>query len=176
MTEKSELIKALEEMAILLELKGVNPFKTRAFSNASRILQGYSGDFNALIDEGNFSTIKGIGKGIESFLLEIIKSGNSSELLEMKQEIPAGVLDLLRIPGLGPKKAKILWEKLNIRNIGELEYACLENRLLFSLTLSCSQAWPVSMIVLDEISQLPVRVGADIYDIPPTPSSVKKRW
>jgi DNA polymerase (family 10) len=130
MINKSLIIQALEEMAILMELKGVNPFKARAFSNASRILQGYTGNFDQLVREKNITDIKGIGQGIASFITEIATTGLSEELTQLKNEIPAGVLEMLKIPGLGPKKAKTLWENLNIKSIGELEYACLENRLI----------------------------------------------
>ena len=130
MINKSLIIQALEEMAVLLELKGVNPFKVRAFSNASRILQGYTGDFDQLIREQKITDIKGIGTGIASFITEIASTGLSEELIQLKNEVPAGVLQMLKIPGLGPKKAKALWENLNIKSIGELEYACLENRLI----------------------------------------------
>ncbi|NOQ96552.1 MAG: DNA polymerase/3'-5' exonuclease PolX [Calditrichae bacterium] len=130
MVDKSIIIQKLDEMAVLMELKGENPFKIRAFSNASRILQGISDDISQLIENGQLTEIKGIGKGIANFINEIDQSGEPEELQNLKEEIPSGLLVLLRIPGMGAKKVKVVWEKLNIQTIGELEYACKENRLV----------------------------------------------
>lgn len=128
--DKLLIIRKLEEMAVLLELKGENPFKMRAFSNASRILQGISEDIGQLINSEQLTEIKGIGKGIANFIHEIDQSGEPEELQNLKKEIPATLLELLKIPGMGAKKVKIIWEKLNIQTMGELEYACKENRLV----------------------------------------------
>jgi DNA polymerase (family 10) len=130
MTDKKVIIQALEEMSILLELKGENVFKVRAFSNAARILQGLSEDFGNLIENNRITEVKGIGKGIAEVIMEIVEKGKSTELESMKKEIPAGLLEMMKIPGMGPKKIRAVWTKLNITNIGELEYACKENRLI----------------------------------------------
>jgi len=78
MVDKKELVRNLEEMVVMLELKGENPFKIRAFANASRILQGLSEDVLQLINNGQIIQIKGIGKGIADFLAELVKTGTSS--------------------------------------------------------------------------------------------------
>jgi DNA polymerase (family 10) len=130
MAEKISIINSLEEMAILLEIKGDNPFKIRAYSNAARILQGVSGEIQKLIDGGEITQIKGIGKGIADFI-SILASGKIPEELEvLRKNTPVGVLDMLKVPGMGPKKVKAVWEKLSIKSLGELEYACKENRLV----------------------------------------------
>jgi DNA polymerase (family 10) len=128
--DKKELIRNLEEMVVILELKGENPFKIRAFANASRIIQGLSGDVLQLIKEGQIIQVKGIGKGIADFLAELVKTGTSSDLERFRTEIPLGLLEMLKIPGMGPKKVKAVWEMLGITTVGELEYACKENRLI----------------------------------------------
>ena len=130
MVDKSLIIQKLEEMTVLMELKGENPFKIRAFSNASRVLQGISDDIHELIRSGRLSEIKGIGKGITNFILEVDQSGEPEELQNLKKQIPSSLLELLKIPGMGSKKVKAVWEKLKIQSIGELEYACKENRLV----------------------------------------------
>ncbi|MEJ2049153.1 MAG: DNA polymerase/3'-5' exonuclease PolX [Calditrichota bacterium] len=130
MADKKEIIQALEEMSVLLELKGENVFKVRAFSNAARILQGLSEDFDKLIENNRITEVKGIGQGIADVIMEIVEKGKSSELESMKKEIPAGLLEMMKIPGMGPKKIRAVWTKLDITNIGELEYACKENRLI----------------------------------------------
>ena len=130
MIDKKDVIHTLEEMAILLDLKGENPFKIRAFSNAARTLQGLSEDINQLIETGEITKIKGIGKAIAAVITELIQTGKSTNYKELKASIPPGMIDMLRISGMGPKKVKALWEKLGISTIGELEYACNENRLV----------------------------------------------
>ena len=130
MVDRNTVIQALQEMVVLMEIKGENPFKIRAYSNAARILSGLSTDLESLIEKNELINIKGIGKGIADFIKNIITQGQSSELIRLKEDIPEGIIDMLRIPGLGPRKVKIVWEKLKIKTIGELEYACQENRLL----------------------------------------------
>lgn len=130
MIDKNIIIQALQEYAVLMEIKGENPFKIRAYENAGRILSGISDDIEILIEQDRLISIKGIGKGIADFIKEYITTGQSSDLNKLKKEIPVGILDMLRIPGMGPKKVKTILDKLHITTIGELEYACLENRLL----------------------------------------------
>ncbi len=130
MVENNSIIRALQEIAILMEIKGENPFKIRAYANAARILNGLSTTIKTLVEKNELTEIKGIGKGIADFIKEIITTGKSSELMRLKENIPVGVIDMLRIPGMGPKKVKTVWEELQIKSIGELEYACQENRLL----------------------------------------------
>ncbi len=128
--DKREIIAALEEIGELLEIQGENPFKVRAYQNASRILEGLPQDPADLVASGEIQNIKGIGSGLSEKIAEMVKKGKSSYLLELRRSIPPGVLELLKVPGLGPKKAKVLYEELDLHNLGELEYACKENRLL----------------------------------------------
>lgn len=119
----------LDEIATLLSLKGENPFKIRAFENAARAL-GHLEDFDERARKGDFSSVKGVGKAISEVLVEFGKTGRSSVLEELQREVPPGVRDLLRLPGLGPKKATVLWKDLGVASLGELEYAIRENRLV----------------------------------------------
>ncbi|MGA1840280.1 MAG: DNA polymerase/3'-5' exonuclease PolX [bacterium] len=128
--DKKDVIHALEEMAVLMDLKGENPFKIRAFSNAARTLQGVSEDINQLVESGEIGQIKGVGKSITEVITELVKTGKSSDLEELRASTPPGMIEMLKIPGMGPKKVKAVWEKLGISTIGELEYACNENRLI----------------------------------------------
>lgn len=128
--DKREIIAALEEIGELLEIQGENPFKVRAYQNAARILEGLPQDPADLVASGEIQNIKGIGSGLSEKIAEMVKKGKSSYLLELRRSIPPGVLELLKVPGLGPKKAKVLYEELDLHNLGELEYACKENRLL----------------------------------------------
>ena len=130
MIDKKDVIRILEEYATLLDLKGENPFKSRAFSNAARVLQGTPKDIQELVKTGRLTQIKGIGKSIAEMINEIVTTGRSRDFEELKASFPEGLLEMLKIPGMGPKKVKAVWEKLGITTIGELEYACKENRLV----------------------------------------------
>ncbi len=128
--ENKEIAKILEEIALLLEIKGENVFKVRAYQNAARTLYSLTEPVAELVKEGKLEKIKGIGKTLASQIRELVKTGDLAFYRELKKSVPEGLFDMLKVPGLGPKKAKVLYEKLGISSIGELEYACIENRLI----------------------------------------------
>jgi DNA polymerase (family X) len=128
--DKKEAADILEEIGVLLELKGENPFKTRAYENAARTLLAQPGDLDALVAETGLKGIKGIGEGIREKLIELCNTGRMDYYEELKASIPEGLVQMLRIPGFGPMKAKAVYDRLGVTNIGELEYACHENRLV----------------------------------------------
>jgi len=127
---KKELIAVLEEIGTLLELKGENPFKCRAYYNAARSLEGEEAEPRELLESGRLSEIKGIGKGLQEKITELITTGRLPYYEQLRSEFPDTLLELLKIPGMGPKKVKAVYDKLGIRSVGELEYACNENRLV----------------------------------------------
>ena len=120
----------LKEMALLLELKGENPFKVKAYSNAARTIEILEEDLGAMVQEGRLKEMKGIGEALAQHITELVTTGRLQLYEDLKNSIPPGHLEMLKIPGLGPKKIKALYDKLDIKAIGELEYACLENRLV----------------------------------------------
>jgi len=122
-------IELLEEIRRLMELKGENPFKIRAFEKASGILAGHD-DLKERAQAGTLTELPGIGKGISEVLTEFLLQGKSTVRDELLASLPPGLLELTAIPGVGPKKAIQLIEELGISSVGELEYACRENRLL----------------------------------------------
>lgn len=128
--DKREIAQLFETIALMLDLKGENPFKTKAYSNAARTIELLEGDLADYMEDGRLKEIKGIGKAISEKLTEIISTGKLEYYEELKSSIPEGLFEMLRIPGVGPKKVKAIYEKLGIKNLGELEYACIENRLL----------------------------------------------
>ena len=130
MMDKKEIAESLEEIALLLELRGDNAFKVRAHTNAARALLAVEDDVDNLIESGGLRKIKGIGDGIAKKIEEMAASGRSTLLDKLRSEFPDTIFELFRIPGLGPKKIKILQDKLAISSLGELEYACQENRLV----------------------------------------------
>jgi DNA polymerase (family 10) len=128
--DKREISQMFEEIALMLDLKGENPFKSKAYINAARTLELLEGDIKDYILEDRLVEIKGIGKAIGEKLVEIVNTGKLEYYDELRASIPEGLFDMLRVPGLGPKKVKAIYERLNVKSIGELEYACIENRLL----------------------------------------------
>ena len=127
--EKREVVRILEEIALLLELKGENPFKSRAYANAARVLEGTPMDLRELVSSGKLADLPGIGEALLDKITTLFKSGKLPYYEELLAEFPHGILEILRIPGLGPKKVRLIWEKLGVSSLGELEYACHENRL-----------------------------------------------
>jgi len=128
--DKKAAAELLEEIAVLLEIKGENPFKSRAYSTAARALLAQPGELDEIIKATGLKGIKGIGEGIAERITELNNTGRLAYYDELKASIPAGLMGMLRIPGLGPKKAKAIYDSLGVANIGELEYACHENRLV----------------------------------------------
>jgi DNA polymerase (family 10) len=120
----------LEEVALFLELKGENPFKVKAYSHAARTIETLEEDPGVMVREGRLKEIKGIGEALAQHITELVTTGRLQLHEELKNSIPPGHLEMLKIPGLGPKKIKALHDRLNIKTVGELEYACLENRLV----------------------------------------------
>ena len=120
----------LQEVALFLELRGENPFKVKAYSNAARTIEILEEDLGAMVREGRLKEMKGIGETLAQHITELVATGRLQLYEDLKTSIPPGHLEMLKIPGLGPKKIKALYDKLDIKTIGELEYACLENRLV----------------------------------------------
>jgi len=128
--DKKEIAEILEEIGVILDILGENPFKIRAYETASRALEASSADLDELIEKEELTKIKGVGKSIAEKIVRLRQSGKLPYYEDLKKKVPAGLLELVRIPGLGPKRTKVLYDKLNIKSIGELEYACMENRLV----------------------------------------------
>ncbi len=127
--DKREVVRILEEIGLLLELKGESPFKSNAYYNAAREIQGLTEDLAELVATGRIREVKGIGQALSEKLAELVGTGRLVYYEELKQSVPAGLLEMTAIPGLGPKKVTALWQKLGVTTVGELEYACVENRL-----------------------------------------------
>ncbi|MBP8696288.1 MAG: DNA polymerase/3'-5' exonuclease PolX, partial [Syntrophobacterales bacterium] len=125
-----DVIRILEEIGVLLELKGESPFKSIAYANAARRLESLDEDLDALVSRGGLTSIKGIGEALSRKITELVTTGRLEYYEKLKASVPPGHLEMLRIPGLGPKKIRALHEKLSIETLGELEYACMENRLV----------------------------------------------
>jgi len=116
-------------IAKILEIKGDNPFRIRAYEKAAQNIESLTEDIEELIKKDKLLEIPGIGKDLAEKIKEIISTGTLKSYLELKKTIPEGLLDLLNIPSVGPKTAKLLYEKLNIKSIEELEKAIEKNKL-----------------------------------------------
>jgi DNA polymerase (family 10) len=127
--ESKAVAHVLEEIGTFMELKGENPFKVKAFTGAGRTIETLDGELVELVASGAIAGIKGIGPATREVIVELVTTGHSSVHAALKAEIPPGLLEMLEIPGLGPKKIKAIHEGLGIASVGELEYACHENRL-----------------------------------------------
>lgn len=125
----SQLIRDLEEMAVLLELDGANPFKVGAYPKAARALKTNADEVHAHLENGTITEIDGIGKGIASKIEEYNESGRMEELEELRGKIPAGLVEMTRIPGFGAKKAKAVHKELGIDNLEDLKKACGDGTL-----------------------------------------------
>ena len=121
---KTQLVDVLEQVAVLLELSGANGFKVRAYQNASRALSSMEEDLFLIISEGKLLQVKGIGKGIGGLITESVLHGTWGDMQSLYDKVPAGLIEIVGIPGLGPKKVKSLYDSLGIDSIEQLKTAC----------------------------------------------------
>lgn len=122
--DKTTIADVLEKIATLLELKGENPFKIRAYTNAARSLETYGGNISDLRDEETLDKIPGIGKAIAAKIKELMETGSLRYFEDLRSEFPAEILELFSLPGLGAKKIKALNEQLGVSSIAQLQAAC----------------------------------------------------
>jgi DNA polymerase (family 10) len=122
--DKKEIAGIFEEIGALLELRGDNPFRVRAYYNAARMVDGLQEDLGALIKEERLTDIKGIGKDLAGKITELYTTNKLQFYDELKSSMPQGLLEMLRIPGFGPKRAKVVYDKLKVDSIEKLEAAC----------------------------------------------------
>jgi DNA polymerase (family 10) len=127
--DKAEVSEVLEEIALLLELKGENPFKALAYIKAARTLDTYDGDLGRLVAEDRLGELPGLGDALRQKITALVTTGRLDYHENLLASVPEGLLTLLEIPALGPKKIKALHEKLGITNVVELETACREQRV-----------------------------------------------
>jgi DNA polymerase (family 10) len=127
--DKNKIAEILIEIGILLELKGENPFKTRAYANAARILENLDEPLEKIILGKRLGEIKGIGEALEQKITELFETGKLKYYEDLKASIPPGLVEMLEIPGVGPKKIKTLHDKLGIENVEQLEAACKSGKV-----------------------------------------------
>src|SRR5260370_10834749 len=126
---KEEIANVLERIATLLELKGENPFKIRAYTNAARAIETFGGNVPNFQDEEAVAKIPGIGKSIALKIKELAATGSLKYLEELSAEFPSGIMELFSLSGLGAKKIKALYDRLAINSIEQLQKACEDGRV-----------------------------------------------
>src|SRR3954471_16992264 len=102
--DKDQVADILVDIGLLLELKGENPFKTRAYQNAARTLQQLEEPLQKIVAEQRLGEIKGIGEALQEKITELVTTDRLEYYEQLKASIPAGMREMLEIPGLGPKK------------------------------------------------------------------------
>ena len=121
---RDHLADILEEIALLLELKGENPFKIRAYRNGAEIVRSFDGDILARAIDGDLGGIKGIGEALQQKLHELALTGKLDFHQNLRGEFPEGIFELIELQGLGPKKVRALYDKLEVSSLGDLRRAC----------------------------------------------------
>ena len=118
------LVDVLEKIALLLELKGENPFKVRAYRTGAEIVQTHPGDIVQLARDHQLEGIKGIGEALRDKLHELAATGELGFYIKLRAEFPASIFELFDISGLGPKKIAALHRELSVSSIADLKRAC----------------------------------------------------
>jgi len=129
MLDKFAVARALREIGMLLELKGENPFKVRAYETGARALEDAPEDLPALLASGRLGELRGIGEALAKKIGELHRDGRTDLLERLRTELPKGILELIRVPDLGPKKIAALHAALGVSSLAELEAACRAGRV-----------------------------------------------
>jgi DNA polymerase (family 10) len=127
--DKAQVTDILEEIAVLLELKGENPFKALAYIKAARAIDAYDGELAPLVAAEKLGSTLGLGDALQQKVTELVTTGKLEYLEKLRASVPAGLLAMTEIPALGPKKIKTLHDKLGISSVEELEAACRAGRV-----------------------------------------------
>jgi DNA polymerase (family 10) len=129
--ENAEVARIFREIADLLEIEGANPFRVRAYRTAARTVEEWPESVADLVrqDSKKLQELPGIGADLAGKIEEIVRTGTHSLLSELGQQIPPGVAELLRVPGIGPKRARALYEALGIRTLAQLEDAARKGKI-----------------------------------------------
>ena len=127
--DRHAVARVLEAVASLLDLKGENAFKVRAFENAARTVDAFPGDLAAALASGELESVKGIGPATLDVVRECVATGGSTVLDTLRAEVPPGLVAMLRISGMGSAKVRAVHEHLGITDLEGLEAAALDGRL-----------------------------------------------
>ena len=126
---KDQVAEVLEDIAMMLQLKGENVFKIRAYTNAARAIETFSGNLRKTAEDEKLAEIEGIGKAIAEKIGVLVTTGTLPYHTELKAEFPPGIFDMFGIPGMGPKKIQAVWHQLEVTTVTDLEAACKDGRV-----------------------------------------------
>src|SRR5690349_18793740 len=120
--QNPDIARVFDEVADLLEIQNANPFRVRAYRNAARTIRDYPEPIADLVrgDKKDLTEIPGIGEDLAEKIGDIVSTGELPLRKQLAAKLPAGLLDLLRIPGLGPKRAKLRYSKVNVNSAADL--------------------------------------------------------
>ncbi len=124
-----DVIAALEEIAVLLELAGENPFKSRSYENAARTIEMLDEDLATLVQEKRLREVKGIGQALEQKIAELMTTGHLEYLEELRSQFPPTLFELFGISSLGAQRIRRLYTELDVTSLADLERACEEGRV-----------------------------------------------
>ena len=127
--DKSQVSAVLNEIGLLLELVGENPFKSRAYYQAARAIEGLEEDLETLVREGRLGEVPGLGPALKEKITTLVTTGQLPYYENLRAQVPPGLLEMLRIPGLGPRKVQTLYRALGLTTLEELEEACRQHRV-----------------------------------------------
>ncbi|MBX9583259.1 MAG: DNA polymerase/3'-5' exonuclease PolX [Gemmataceae bacterium] len=121
---KDDVADALDEIAVLLELKGESPFRAGAYTNGARSVRLIPGDLAGLVAAGRLGEVRGVGEALRDKITTLVTTGRLPYLERLREEVPPGLVQMLRLPGLGAKKVKALHDALGVESMDALKAAC----------------------------------------------------
>lgn len=127
--DKAKVARILDEIAVFLELQGENPFKVRAYQTAARAIEALEADLAGLVASGEIAKVPGVGKAIAEKMSVLVETGRLKYYEDLKASIPPGLIEMLEVPGMGPKKIKAVHDILGISTLAELTKACRDGRV-----------------------------------------------
>ena len=127
--DKGEVAAILEDTANLLELTGGNQFEVRAYQNGARAIAQIEGDLDAVVAEGKLAGVPGIGKTLAARVGELVTTGHMELHDKLLAQVPPGLIEMLRIPGLGPKRIRVIHQALGVDTMADLRAACEDGRV-----------------------------------------------
>ncbi|WP_165251135.1 DNA polymerase/3'-5' exonuclease PolX [Paludisphaera soli] len=127
--ETAKIAQVLDDMGTILEVQGENPFRCRAYHNAAQALRGLPGDLTEMIADGSLAEVPGIGETLHAKVVQLATTGSLPAYEKLRAQTPPGLLALLRVPGVGPKKIKALHEALDVKSLADLRAAGESGRI-----------------------------------------------
>src|SRR5262245_50264354 len=127
--DKDHVALVLDEIGTLLEIQGENPFRCQAYHNAARAIDQMEEDLGEVILAGRLDQIRGVGETLRDKITTLVNTGELSFYTDLRAKTPPGLLEMLRLPGVGPKKVKALYSELEIDTLEKLKQACEQGQV-----------------------------------------------